>query len=475
MRCSSRIRILLGVLLLLTSVTLPPSVAKPHKHCTYVVAGRKATADGSVMMAYNNDWEANNALIVRVVPAAQDGSTYRYVRIITALNNETPEGGINEHQLGFLFGAATTVAKAVSQADPFLDSGYGAELWDIILSKCRTARQAIDMIEQMANTKGFSDWAAGSMAVADPTEAWDIELLGGRHWVAARIPDDSYLVQPNMLRLREIDLSKPEQFRGSADLVSFAISIGRYNPSKGPFDLAWAYGNHDDLQEYYNTNRVWRVINRLSPSMPVDPIMPYSTRPVFVVPDRKLTRSDFTGINRDHYENSVLDQTQGYTLMDPHEQTDRPLCYHDTDYAAVWQLRQWMPDPIGGVVWLAPSHPCSSTFVPFYAGITDVSSSWSAPAPDTAFKTFHAVSRNLDKDGIIDGDNSYKHFIPLVRSTYDSFETDEAQVQTGVEWSAWWLWQSSPSAASEYLTLYSKWRAEQALGIARSLKEQTKQ
>ncbi|HVN21758.1 MAG TPA: C69 family dipeptidase [Dongiaceae bacterium] len=225
------------IALVLTFVLLSSGAAKSSKHCTYFVAGKDATADGSVMMGYNNDWDANNDLIVRVVPGAADGSTYRYVRIITALGGETPEGGINEHQLGFLFGAATTVKQQVSDADPFIDSGYGAELWDLILQKSRTARDAIDMIEQMANTKGFSDWAAGSMAVADPNEAWDIELLGGHHWVAERIPDNAYLVQPNVLRIKQIDLSNRKKFRGPPDLVEFAIKLGIYDPSQDSFDL----------------------------------------------------------------------------------------------------------------------------------------------------------------------------------------------------------------------------------------------
>ena len=475
MKSSHWIRNLSSVVLVLTFLAVSTAFAKTHKHCTYFVAGKDATADGSVLMGYNNDWDARNALVVRVVPAAPDGSTYRYVRIVTALEGETPEGGLNEHQLGFLFGAATTVKQEVSDADPFLDSGYGAELWDMILQKSRTAREAIDMLEQMANTKGFSDWAAGSMAVADPNEAWDIELLGGHHWVAERIPDNAYLVQPNVLRLKQIDLSKRNKFRGSPDLVQFAISLGIYDPSQGPFDLASVYNEPDDLTEYYNTNRMWRVMTKFNPSMALDPTMPYDTRPLFVVPEHKLMRFDFMAINRDHYEHSALDETLDYALMDPHNQDDRPICYHDTDYAAVWQLRRWMPDAIGGVVWLAPSHPCSSTFVPFYAGITDLSTLWSDPVAQTAFKTFHAVSKNLDKDGAIDGDNRYQHFIPLVKSTYGAFEADEAQTQSGVERTAWGLWLWSPTKASEFLTKYSEWRADQAVGIAKSLRALTKE
>ena len=100
--------------------------------------------------------------------------------------------------------------------------------------------------------------------------------------------------------------------------------------------------------------------------------MPYEDRPVFVVPDHPLTRQDIAGIARFHYEGTSLDQTQHYAAMSPHAQTDRPICYSTTDYSAVWQLRAWMPDAIGGVMWLAMSRPCSSAYVPYYGGISSV-------------------------------------------------------------------------------------------------------
>ena len=112
-------------------------------------------------------------------------------------------------------------------------------MWDIVLQQCRTADQAVDLVEQMAGTRGFSGGAAGSYAVADQNEAWVIEVLGGHHWVAARVPNDAFYAQPNMLRIRQIDLSKPGKFRGSPDLEQFAISrrplqSGRAAPSTSP-------------------------------------------------------------------------------------------------------------------------------------------------------------------------------------------------------------------------------------------------
>lgn len=439
------------------------STAAADDQCTFVVAGRRATADGSVLMGYNNDWSADNFAYVKVV-TPPDPSDHRYLRLLTW--STIPEGGLNEHGLGVLFGVATNLAPEVLAADPYTTNGVGKDLWDLILERCRTAREAIDLLEELAQARGFTDDAAGSFAVGDSTEAWVFELLGGHHWVAARVPDKAYYAQPNMLRIREVDLSQPDRFRGSPDLEEFAIAIGRYDPGSGPLDVAWAYGDRSSLQSSYNTNRLWGVINRFSPSLRLSTSMPYAERPVFVIPDHPLTRQDFMAICREHYEGTVLDQTAGYSLMSPHAQTDRPICYSTTDYGAVWQLRRGLPEAVGNVMWLALSRPCSSAFVPFYAGVQDVPQAWSQKK---AYLAFRAVADSLDRPGTVAGEIRYRHYIPLVRGVFGGFEARSTAAQPGVEATATALWSSSPAAAAAYLTDYSSSRAGEAIDLARGL------
>jgi dipeptidase len=438
-------------------------------HCNFLVAGKNATADHSVLVEYNNDWAPNNYTYLQVVPATS--STYRYVRVLT--KGDCAEGGINDHQLTMVYGVATSLDRAVTTADPYVVKGYGNEIWDIVLQQCSTASQAIDMLGQMAATRGFSVAAAGSLCVADPNGAWVFELLGGHHWVAARVPDDCYYEQPNMLRIRQVNLSDPANFRGSPDLVQFAIDIGRYNPSDGPFDVAWAYGDRADLQNPYDTNRLWIVLHRFTPSLNADVAMPYATRPVFVRPDRPLTRQDFMAIDREHYEGTVLDQTLGYTLMTPHDMTDRPICYSTTDYGTVYQLRSWLPDDVGGVLWLALSRPCSSVFVPFYAGTTSVPAAWAAKPPTSAYSSFRAVADSLDRNAFVGGISRYGYYIPLVRGAYGGLEGEMAAAQPAVESNAACLWKRrSPEQARAYLTNYTAERAAEALDLSASLLSQ---
>lgn len=434
----------------------------PNKHCNFVVVGKAASADGSVLMGYNNDWSANNYTYLQVVPG--DATKHRFVKILTL--GAIPEGGINEHKLGVNYGTFTTLDRAVLAADPYVKKGYGGELWDLLLQQATTAQQAIDLLEQMANTKGFGSGAAGSFAVADPNEAWLFELLGGRHWVAMRVPDDAVLAHPNTLTIRQVNLADPAHFRGSADLAAFAQSIGRYDPASGPLDVAVAFADAADLVDYTNTNRMWTVYNRFAPAQGFQPSMPLATRPVYVVPEHDVTLQDVMAATRDHFEGTSLDQTQGYTLMSPHDQTDRPTCYSYTDYSAVWQLRGWLPDAVGGVLWLAPSRPCSSTFTPFYGANTSVPAAFTGK---TAYNAFRAVADSLDKRGTVGGEIRYKHYLPTVRGVYGAFESEVASAQSSVETTAAAM---APADQVVYLTNYSNQRATQAYNLALGLPAQ---
>jgi dipeptidase len=435
------------------------------RQCMFVIAGKDATADGSVLMGYNNDWSTNNYSYLKVVPATQ--SSYGYVRIMTL--GKYREGGINDHQVSVCYGVAVDRAAAVAVADPWINKGVGEYMWDVILERCATAREAIDYLEKSARTEGFSIWAAGSFGIADAKEAWVVELLGGHHWVAARVPDDAYYAQPNMLRLRQVDLSDPANFRGSPDLVSFAQELGLYDPAEGPFDVAWAYGDRADLQSYYNTNRLWGATLRWSPSLASDPAMPYAERPVFAVPDRPLATSDVMAVMREHYEGTQLDQTEDYTLMSPHQQTNRPVCCPWTDYSVVFQCRDELPDGVGGVLWLAPSRPCSSAYVPFYCSVAGVPAPW---ADRKAYVAFRTVALSLDKKGTVDGVPRYARYIGLVRETYGAFAADTLARQADVERIAADLWETDRARAVALLTKFSNRRATTAFDLALGLPAQ---
>ena len=151
---------------------------------------------------------------------------------------------------------------------------------------------------------------------------------------------------------------------------------------------------------------------------------------------------------------------------EPARPDHRPICYKTTDYSAVWQLRDWMPDTIGGVMWVAPSRPCSSAYAPLYDSVTSVPAAWT---DTTAYDAFRAVADSLDQAGKVNGVRRYKYYSPLVRSTYGAFETQCTNAQACVESTAAGL---SGPARITYLTNYSTQRATQALNLALGLPAQ---
>ena len=430
--------------------------------CNFVLAGKDATADGSVMMGYNNDWSANNYQYLQVIPG--DATHYQYVKLLTL--GSIPEGGINVKQLGVNYGTFTDLDPSVLAADPYVRKGYGGELWDILLQECATVQEALDRLEQMAAT-GFESGAAGSFGLADPDEAWVFELLGGHHWAAQRVPDDAFLAHPNIVTIRQIDLSDTDQLPrvsrpGLVRAEHRPVRPVRRARSRSPGPTATATSCRRTTTPTACGARSTRSPRRSASR----PTMPYATRPVFVEPDDPVTRQVIQSICRYHYEGTSIDQTAGYTLMSPHNQTNRPICHSTTDYSAVWQLRSWKPDDIGGVLWVAPSRPCSSTYIPFYDSITSVPAAFTGK---TAFNAFRAVAESLDKKGTVGGTTRYGYYIPLVQSIYGTFETECTNAQASTETTAAGL---TGAARITYLTNYSAQRATQALGLAQGLPAQ---
>ena len=54
-------------------------------------------------------------------------------------------------------------------------------------------------------------------------------------------------------------------------------------------------------------------------------------------------------------------------------------------YATVTQSRGWLPDPVGGIVWLGYGNPAMSTYVPIYAGVTDLPEDFKTDGHTTGF------------------------------------------------------------------------------------------
>lgn len=145
----------------------------------------------------------------------------------------------------------------LSDADAKLvDGGIGFLFRRTIAERAHNAREAVKIAGEIIEKYGYFG-AARNYTVADKDEAWIINVVKGRHYVAKRIPDDKVMLISNYLAIRDVDLNDKENVIASPDLIEYAIKMGRYKPAKAgdysDFDFSRAY-QPDDSSRLRSTN-----------------------------------------------------------------------------------------------------------------------------------------------------------------------------------------------------------------------------
>ena len=113
---------------------------------------------------------------------------------------------MNEH--GLMFGECTNGAHISNPPKVGKRLFYSAELSRVALERCKTAREAVELIGNLIDTYGY--YGTGeTLPVGDGKEAWIIEMAPsptgeGGLWVAQRIPDGEYWVSANKFTIREL-------------------------------------------------------------------------------------------------------------------------------------------------------------------------------------------------------------------------------------------------------------------------------
>ncbi|PKP15526.1 MAG: peptidase C69, partial [Bacteroidetes bacterium HGW-Bacteroidetes-22] len=64
---------------------------------------------------------------------------------------------------------------------------------------------------------------------------------------------------------------------------------------------------------------------------------------------------------------------------------ERNIARWYTMYATIIQCRQWLPDEVGGVTWLALDNVASSVYIPVYCSVTDLPETYKTDGRRTGF------------------------------------------------------------------------------------------
>lgn len=479
-------------------------VSSEKDACTSITVGKLASADGSVMTSHTCDSRKDRTWIDIVKSRKYKHDTKRKIYANThlttspydlskqELKGEIPQVPVtykylntalpplNEHQVAV--GESTFGGKKIMRSDNGIIDYY--EVNRLMLERSKTAREAIRVANEITKKYGYND-GGECFTIADPNEVWHLEIIGpgkgkkGAVWAAQRVPDDHISVNANGSRIREIDLSKPDYFMASENYKSRAIELGLYDPNSGkPFEFCYVYASRKSMA---TRRREWRVFSLLAPSLDLDPNG--ENFPFSIKPEKKVTPQRIMEIFRDTFEGTPFDMTKFMIVPeqdDHYEFTGKyikspyanPFMHYDMmplfkinggwnhmgerciaryycTYVTVIQVRGWLPNDIGGLVWFGYDNPAMTAYAPIYIGIEKVPDSYKIcgrPGIDRNC-AWWAFNRVADLSAQKWGD--MKHDVEKV---WKNFEEKVFEQQKEIEEKALALHKKNPKKARKYLT-----------------------
>lgn len=454
--------------------------------CTNILVSKGASKDGSTMITYAADsHELYGELYY--YPAADhpqgtmldiyEWDTGKYLGQIEQVSHTYQVvGNMNEHQLTI---GETTFGGRGELRDTTAIMDYGSLMY-ITLQRAKTARGAIQVIDELLNKYGY--YSSGeSFSIADPNEVWIMEMISkGMHekgavWVARKVPDGYIAAHANQARIRQFPLDDPENCLYSEDVIDFARDMGYFKGKDEDFSFADAYAPLDYGALRFCEGRVYSVFNRAAPSLEMS--MDYvkglpgaEPMPLWIKPDEKLSVHDVMELMRDHFQGTDWDMTQDLGAgpfklpyrwrpliweVDGVEYcNERAISTQQTGFSFVSQARSWLPDPIGGILWFGVDDTYSTVYVPMYCSITDIPPSFREGNGglydftwESAFWIFNFVSNFTYL--------RYNLMIEDVRKVQRNLELGFFAQQEAIEQTAMEMYKQEPGKAIAYLTDYS--------------------
>ena len=470
--------------------------------CTGLLVGKKASTDGSVMISYAADSHSLYGEMYRWPAATWPKGAMLEVKewdtgkplgkIAQVENTYSVVGNMNEHQVAITestFGGRHELVDTTGIMD------YGSLIY-IALQRSKSAREAIKVMTDLVKEYGY--YSSGeTFSIADKNEAWVMEMIGkgpgnkGAVWVAIRIPDDCISAHANQSSIQQIPFDDKENCIYSPDVVSFAREKGYFKGKDADFSFAKAYCPYDFSALRGCEARVWSFFRKYDTTMDQytdfikgDPSK--EPMPLYVKPNRKLSVQDVQNGMRDHYEGTDLDMTKdagagSYKVpyrwrpmtfeVDGQEYTnERAIATQQTGFVIVPQMRNWLPDAIGGILWFAVDDADMAVFTPVYASVTDVPECYRVGNGDllnfswTSAFWIHNWVANMAY-------HKYSFMIQDIRKVQQELENGYQETVPAIDKAAQELYAKDPAEAVKFLTWYSTTNSDSATARWKQLGE----
>jgi len=458
--------------------------------CTTIVVGRRASADGNILVGHNEDDSGRLAVRHRIVGANEhpDAVQVRGDRLVyrephTSLQIPVPEVSLGydwTEMVGQDFGDAFVNERGVSiccdsaagtrELEPALEQGgIGHYLPLLMAEQAQTAREGVLLAGRLIEQYGYLD--ARIVTIADQDEAWILQVPGGHQWLAQRVPDDAVVILPNYLISRQVDLTDGRQFLGSSDLLNHAAERGWYDAAGAdPFDFKHAYCPPEINVSSLSTSRQQTGLFLMAgQEFPLDDL-PFSS-----MPEHPLTMTDVMSCLRSvtphGYTTEQAQAMPGSFHINVKNTTVRPISVWTTQESTVTRLSDVATEALKAVVWRASGVADELPYTPWYplammrAGVR-YPEAYAVGDPDhidldSAWWTFRLVVTAVDTD--------YARKMPDVRATLLPLETRALALEGSLEQATGTMHGLSAAAV---LASYGSGLGTEALTICRDLLRQ---
>ena len=451
---------------------------KLPSECTTIIIGQEQTADGSMIVARSEDWDAMEAKNYEIFEDTDNGPR-EFVAKDSPFRCELPEkalgysalspynlhghwgsAGFNTAGVGMSATESIFSSDEVLKHDPLVENGVAENsVFNITLPYVRTAREGVERLGMLIEKYGIAE--GFGIGFVDSKEIWYLETACGHRWLACRMPKDQYFVTGNQSRFRTYDPNDKENYLASADLIEFAEKHGLYNPAQGAFDFHEAYARDIKLDTTYNYPRVWGLQQFFSPEIKND--VTKNTFPVFAKAAHKVTLTELRTAFRFHYDNTEHDPYLNSNPKEPY----RPVSIFRTTQTHLLQVRPELPQAIGCVNYVAMGMADLGVFLPLYQGITSYPEAYTKgngeSSDDSAYWKFRKI--------MVLGMTNYNKYAPVIKEAYANFEAETDQRQREMEEEYLRIYKTQPLHAQDLLQAFSDKILNSALDLADRLQE----
>lgn len=385
------------------------NLSMPAEACTNLIVGKAASVDGSVICTYNCDGYGFAGSMYRTPGGRHEPG--EKIAIRGWGNNGAVKGYIDQVEytydvIGYINEKQVSIVETTFDGRLELQNPEGLLNYDTMihlgLERAATARDAIIIMTDLLQEYGYSS-TGETITVCDKNEAWMLEIMGkgpgrkGAVWVAVRIPDDCIAAHANISRIRQFPLKDPKNCLYSKDVISFAREKGYFSGKDEDFSFRDAYCPLTFENVRYADARVWSFFrHHVADVTEMDQYLPYINGqfdvcdhlPLYIKPDKKVSVRDIMNDMRDHFEGTPLDMTADMSAG-PWSSPYRPLPMNwevngkkyfreraigtpQSGFTLVSQLRGWLPDDVGGIMYFNCDDANMIAYVPVYCGVQEV-------------------------------------------------------------------------------------------------------